>query len=357
MMKSDLIGFEHMREAVFNALRVAPREIEYGFAQMGLSFPLQISAARSPSTNSHVPEGQQHGQYFWHLHPGTIYIMWPPEDAKPLPAKRDWVYGEAVHCEKAAHLIACLQNAAVSLRRKELAIFTGDTSFSFSLSDELDARRLALRRIRESQGRQSLRGSSHWQDALEAWLGTVLHRYHRHINGVQKRLMEFVCLLVCDLDTSHSLSRAFRRLQQEILQFYSFDEIRHRFPGMVLELMQEFPLHHAWQQSELSPITQRALTWIEEHAHRPVTVAQCAAAIPVSTAYLCRLLQRETGLSPIEHLRYQRIALAKKLLEESRQSIEDISRRSGFGSAEHFHRVFRQQTGMTPAVYRRNGYK
>lgn len=357
MMKSDFVGFEQMREAVFNALQVAPREIERGFGRMGLCFPLQISAARFPRNGSKVPAGPQHGKYFWHLHPGTIYILWPPENTTPLSIRRGWVYGEAVRCETAAGLINCLQNAAVSLRRKELASFSRNAALALSLSDELDARRLALRRIRESLERQSLRHPSHWQDALEAWMGTVMHRYHRQINGVQKRMMEFLCLLVCDLDSPHSLSRTYRRLQQEILQFYSFDEVRHRFPDMVRELLREVPLHHAWQQSELSPITRRALAWIEEQAHRPVTVAQCAAAIPVSSAYLCRLLQRETGLSPIEHLRYQRIALAKNLLEEGRQSIEDIAKRSGFGSAEHFHRVFRHQTGMTPTAYRRNAYK
>ncbi len=357
MMKSDLVGFEQMREAVFNALQVAPREIERGFAEMGLRFPVQICAARFPRGGSRVPDGRQHQRYYWHLHPGTIYIMWTPDNMAPLTLRRGWIYGEAVCCEKPTALISCLQNAAVQLRRKELELFTRDTPFSLSLSDELDARRLALRRIRESLERQGLHSPSHWEAALEAWMGTVMYRYHRHINGVQKRMMEFVCLLICDLDTTHSLSRVFRRLQQEILQFYSFDDIRHRFPDMIRELLREVPLHHTWQHGELSPITERALAWIEEQAYRPVTVAQCAAAIPVSTAYLCRLLQRETGLSPIEHLRYQRIALAKSLLEEGRQNIEDIAKRSGFGSAEHFHRVFRGQTGMTPAAYRRNAYK
>lgn len=356
-MKSDLVGFEQMREAVFNALQVAPREIERGFAEMGLRFPVQICAARFPRNGSRVPDGWQRERYYWHLHPGTIYIMWAPENTTPFTPRRGWIYGEAVCCEKPTALISCLQNAAVQLRRQELAAFTRDTPFALSLSDELDARRLALRRIRESLERQGLHSPSHWEAALEAWMGTVMYRYHRHINGVQKRMMEFVCLLICDLDTTHSLSRVFRRLQQEILQFYSFDDIRHRFPDMIRELLREVPLHHTWQHGELSPITERALAWIEEQAHRPVTVAQCAAAIPVSTAYLCRLLQRETGLSPIEHLRYQRIALAKNLLEEGRQNIEDIAKRSGFGSAEHFHRVFRGQTGMTPAAYRRNAYK
>ena len=354
MTKSDLVGFEQMREAVFNALPVAAREIKRGMQQMGLRFPLYISAARFPRDSGKVPQGWQGERYFWHLHPGTIYILWRPENhAVQLPEKRGWVCGEAVLCPAPSRLIAGLQNAAVLLRRKELAHFTGNAVLAFSLSDELDARRLALRRIREAQGRQS----AHWHDALEVWLGIVMHRYQRHINGVQKRLTEFLSLLVCDIDTTHSLSRVFRRLQQEILQFYSFDEVRHRFPAMVSELLLEFPLHHGWQHNELSPITQRALAWIEAQAHRPVTVAQCAAAIPVSTAYLCRLLQRETGLSPVAHLRHQRIALAKNLLEEGRQSIEDIAKRSGFGSAEHFHRVFRQQTGMTPAAYRRNAYR
>lgn len=358
MTYSELTSFGQIDEAIFGNMRVPAREIERGLQRMELSFPLLIAAARLPKTAAEVPDGWHRGKYFWHLHPGLVYVLWPAvPEAKPVLARRGWMSGEGQLCENAEDFIDRLQNASVALRRKELAAIIRHAPLSLSIGDELDARRLALRRIRESLNQRNTLRASHWQSALEVWLETVLLRYQGQINGVQRRMVEFLSLMVCDLDSKHGMARTFRRLQREALQFYSFSEVRRRFPDMVMELLQEFPLGFSLQPQELSPITERALAWIEQQFHRPVTVADCAAAIPVSATYLCRLLRRETGFSPVQHLQYQRIAHAKQLLQENRWGIEEIAGRSGFGSVEHFYRVFRQQTGMTPAAYRRNAYK
>jgi AraC family transcriptional regulator len=59
----------------------------------------------------------------------------------------------------------------------------------------------------------------------------------------------------------------------------------------------------------------------------------------------------------VQHLQQRRVAHAKSLLQESSGTIATIAQRSGFGSAEHFHRVFRAQVGLSPAAYRRNAQK
>jgi transcriptional regulator GlxA family with amidase domain len=123
---------------------------------------------------------------------------------------------------------------------------------------------------------------------------------------------------------------------------------------MVRELLQELPLLHHSGSGELSPISREALEWIETHFASPVSLAQCAESIPVSAAYLCRILRKETGFSPVQHLQAKRIAHAKVLLQKSRLNISDVARRSGFGSAEHFYRVFHKHTHLTPAAFRRN---
>jgi transcriptional regulator GlxA family with amidase domain len=126
---------------------------------------------------------------------------------------------------------------------------------------------------------------------------------------------------------------------------------------MIAELLREFPTFTAWPQQPLSPIAQRALEWMKEHCERPVSVTDCAAAIPVNAAYLSRVLQKETGIPPVLHLQQMRIAHAKVLLQESRCTVEEVAHRSGFKTTEHFHRVFKKCTNLSPASFRRSTQK
>ncbi len=357
MIEFDHARFEQIGEAVFGNVQVSPREIERGVRVMGLNFPLLMAATRAPQTQKVIRAGWQRDKYFWHLHSGLVYVLWlETTNAKPSFSRRGWLCGEAVRCADADDFIYALQNAAVALRRKELAAIIRHAPLTLSFADELDWRRLALRRLRETHQAGSTPGSRHWHSALEVWLEIVLLRYQTHIHSVHRRLSEFLCLMTCDLAGENSVSNSLRRLQREVLALYSLGEVRRRFPAMIEELSQEFPLH-LQQQNELSPIATRALAWMDEKFRRPISIAECAAAIPVSAPYLCRLLRRETGVSPIQHLQQRRIAHAKSLLQESSSTIAQIAQRSGFGSAEHFHRVFRAQVGLSPAAYRRNVQK
>jgi two-component system response regulator YesN len=47
-----------------------------------------------------------------------------------------------------------------------------------------------------------------------------------------------------------------------------------------------------------------------------------------------------------------RISHAQRLLEITTQSVTDIAAQSGFASLNHFFRVFRVHTGLTPRTFR-----
>jgi AraC-like DNA-binding protein len=357
MTEFDHVRFEQIGEAVFGNVQVPPREIKRGVRAMGLDFPFLMAATRAPKNKISISSGWQRDKYFWHLHAGLVYVLWPATaQSEPSFSRRGWLCGETVRCAKADNFITALQNAAVALRRKELKTIIRHAPPMLSFADELDWRRLALRRLREGTHGGSTPGTRHWRSALEVWLEIVLLRYQTHIHSVHRRLSEFLCLMTCDLAGENSVSNSLRRLQRGVFGLYSLDEVRHRFPTMIEELSQELPLHLS-PPNELSPIAAQALAWLDEQFRRPATVAECAAAIPVSAPYLCRLLRHETGLSPVQHLQQRRVAHAKSLLQESSGTIATIAQRSGFGSAEHFHRVFRAQVGLSPAAYRRNAQK
>lgn len=59
------------------------------------------------------------------------------------------------------------------------------------------------------------------------------------------------------------------------------------------------------------------------------------------------------GMTPMEYVTLWRMQRAKRLLTESRLSLEQVASRAGYDSAASFSRVFTRETGVRPGAYRR----
>lgn len=98
---------------------------------------------------------------------------------------------------------------------------------------------------------------------------------------------------------------------------------------------------------------ERVLQWIEEHAHRSLTLADIAAAAGLSARTLTRRFTAETGQSPIQWLGGVRLRHAQELLETTDHTVERIAAQTGFPSVSNFRAQFGQTVGVTPGAYRR----
>ena len=72
----------------------------------------------------------------------------------------------------------------------------------------------------------------------------------------------------------------------------------------------------------------------------------------MSARNFTRVFTREVGISPSIYIDLTRIDIARYLLEGSRLTIDQIARRSGFGSARAMRRAFLDHMGATPSEYR-----
>lgn len=106
--------------------------------------------------------------------------------------------------------------------------------------------------------------------------------------------------------------------------------------------------------SKLHKTISEIIEYIHHHYQNELSLELLSQTFSLSKVYISRSFKQITGFSYIEYLNDVRIREAKRLLAESKLSIEEISSRTGFYSSTHFGRIFRSISGITPGKWRKN---
>ena len=104
--------------------------------------------------------------------------------------------------------------------------------------------------------------------------------------------------------------------------------------------------------SESNPHIAKGIQYIHEHFHEPINLPQLCDHLNLNMCYFCVLFKNQTSMTFSQYLNKIRITESKKLLEETNDSIIDISLSVGFNNHNHFSATFKKLTGLTPTVYR-----
>ena len=83
------------------------------------------------------------------------------------------------------------------------------------------------------------------------------------------------------------------------------------------------------------------------------TVTMCGEELGMSGAYLSDLLKQETGMSAQEHIHRHVVDKAKTKLLNSSVPVSQIAYDLGFEYPQHFSRLFKSKTGLTPVQFRK----
>lgn len=82
------------------------------------------------------------------------------------------------------------------------------------------------------------------------------------------------------------------------------------------------------------------------------SINQCGEAMNMSGPYLSDLLKIETGSSAKDHIHSYLIEKAKTALLNSTSSVSEIAFSLGFDYPQHFSKLFKTKTGISPSKYR-----
>ncbi|KJQ55821.1 helix-turn-helix transcriptional regulator [Microbacterium sp. SA39] len=105
-------------------------------------------------------------------------------------------------------------------------------------------------------------------------------------------------------------------------------------------------------QRSSAPLTvRRALSFIEENAHLPITIDDVARASFISTRGLQYAFRRALDITPTEALRQARLDGARREIERGEAaSIRAIARRWGFSHPSRFIAAYRAAHGVAPSA-------
>jgi transcriptional regulator GlxA family with amidase domain len=96
-----------------------------------------------------------------------------------------------------------------------------------------------------------------------------------------------------------------------------------------------------------------ALTaWLAGNLHRPVSVETMADRACLSPRQFARVFRKETGLTPARFLERMRVEAARQQLETGHGGLAAVVERCGFGTEETMRRAFIRQLGASPGDYR-----
>lgn len=91
--------------------------------------------------------------------------------------------------------------------------------------------------------------------------------------------------------------------------------------------------------------------FISENLHQPITASDVAKAAGYSQYHAARVFRAETGVSPFEYIRRQRLTKSARTLRLGKHKVLDVALDFVFDTHEGFTRAFTNGFGISPKKY------
>lgn len=96
--------------------------------------------------------------------------------------------------------------------------------------------------------------------------------------------------------------------------------------------------------------------YIQHHLSDDLRVADLARLACLSEAHFSARFRAQTGLSPWQYVRRERLSAARQLLLQSRLPLTDIALQTGFANQSALSHAFRRRYGIAPRHFRENAH-
>jgi transcriptional regulator GlxA family with amidase domain len=99
-------------------------------------------------------------------------------------------------------------------------------------------------------------------------------------------------------------------------------------------------------------LVKEAQTYIETQVHEKISFEKLSSRFAVGRRNFDRRFIKATGNTPLAYAQRVKMEVAKKALESSRKTINEVMYEVGYSDVKAFREVFRKITGMSPLEYK-----
>ena len=97
--------------------------------------------------------------------------------------------------------------------------------------------------------------------------------------------------------------------------------------------------------------------WIVANLRAELSVEALAGRVAMSPRHFARVFRDETGVTPAKFVEAARLDAARRCLEDDSLGLEQVAARCGFGSAEQMRRAFQRHLKVVPIDYRKRFHR
>ncbi len=106
------------------------------------------------------------------------------------------------------------------------------------------------------------------------------------------------------------------------------------------------------KRKHLSKSIANCQEYIFNHLYETIPLSLLANKVGLQENYLSQLFKKETGVTITQFIQQEKVEEAKKLLELTSEPITAIAAKLNFYDQNHFIKIFKRYTGLTPKRYR-----
>lgn len=135
-----------------------------------------------------------------------------------------------------------------------------------------------------------------------------------------------------------------------INKFETHKEIQEWIQNLIINIL-DFLIDH--KNDNISKIVRMAQIYIQQNYMRKISLSDVSEHVGLSEGYFSKLFTKELETTFIEYLTEVRIEKAKVFLKNHNKKIYEICEEVGYESVEHFSRIFKKYSGLSPKKYQK----
>lgn len=123
--------------------------------------------------------------------------------------------------------------------------------------------------------------------------------------------------------------------------------------GMIEKVVDEKIVDANTKIDSTKDTIRKSITFIDQHLKNELTLKDVASHVHLNPSYFSVLFKEQLKLTFSEYVTRRRVQRAKELMITTNLSINEIAEEVGYKTAKYFIKVFKENEGVTPSVYRK----